>query len=283
MKFVKEFVVPTAVLAALCLVISAALAATYDVTAPIIEVAKIEAAKEARQEVLKEASNLVEVTETTIEGIVDIYKEDGVGYVITAQAKGYNGPVNVMVGIKTDGTIEDVRLMENSESQGIGTKTGEPDYTNQYKGKDASLEGVDTISGATVTSAAFETAVGIAMQAYGELEGVEVDAQSTPSTQEIPNDAAYTFTTTIKGYASDIEVQVAFDNKGAVIAVVPDVMGETPGFGQKYADASYLEQWVGKTEGEVDIISGATVTGNAINKALAEAFADEQVKALGGE
>ena len=92
------------------------------------------------------------------------------GFVITATAKGYGGAMQVMVGLKSDGTIATVKLMDNSETAGLGSRAGLPAYTDQYIGKDANLSGVDTISGSTVTSKAFEQAVKSAFEAYEMLK-----------------------------------------------------------------------------------------------------------------
>ena len=189
MKFVKEFVVPAAVLTGICVVISGALVLTYNTTEPIIEAAKAAEADAARIEVLADADKFEKV-ETTVEGVVDAYKAvNGAGYVITAEAKGYGGPMQVMVGIKSDGTIDSVKLMSNSETAGLGTKTGEPAYTDQYKGKDSTLDGVEAVSGATISSTAFKTNVQNAFKAYGELAGVEVSTgdTTTPEQAIFPN------------------------------------------------------------------------------------------------
>ncbi len=175
MKAVKEFVVPAAVLTAICLVVSGALAGTYQLTEPVIEAAKRAEADASRVVVLPDGKNFEEVSASGLDNIVDAYKAgNGAGYVITGKAKGYGGDLQVMAGISSDGKITGVKLMDNNETQGIGSKTGEASYTDQYKGKDSTLDGVTTISGATVSSKAFESAVNTIFQAYGSLAGVEV-------------------------------------------------------------------------------------------------------------
>ena len=177
MNAVKEFVVPAAVLTVICLVVSAVLAGTYQVTKPVIEAAKRAEADASRVVVLPDGKDFEEVSASGLENIVDAYKAgNGAGYVITGKAKGYGGDLQVMAGIDKDGKIAGVKLMDNNETQGIGSKTGEDSYTSQYKGKDSTLDGVTTISGATISSKAFQSAVTSIFQAYGSLAGVEVAA-----------------------------------------------------------------------------------------------------------
>ena len=74
----------------------------------------------------------------------------------TAEGKGIGGKVPVTVTVK-DGKVSEVKVGGNSETQGIGSKAIEqlPAKIVEANG----LEGVDAVSGATVTSKAIFTAV----------------------------------------------------------------------------------------------------------------------------
>ena len=74
----------------------------------------------------------------------------------TAEGKGIGGKVPVTVTVK-DGKISDVTVGDNSETQGIGSKAIEqlPALIVEANG----TEGVDAVSGASVTSKAIFTAV----------------------------------------------------------------------------------------------------------------------------
>ncbi len=74
-----------------------------------------------------------------------------------------------MVGIGSDGKITGTKLMENGETPGLGSKTGMPDFTGQFAGKDRSLDGVETVTGATISSNAFIAAVEIAYEGYAAV------------------------------------------------------------------------------------------------------------------
>ena len=79
----------------------------------------------------------------------------------TAEGKGIGGKVPVTVEVK-DGKIATVTVGDNSETQGIGSKAIEqlPDAIVAANG----TEGVDAVSGATVTSKAIFTAVDEALE-----------------------------------------------------------------------------------------------------------------------
>ena len=79
----------------------------------------------------------------------------------TASSKGIGGDVPVTVTIK-DGKIASVTVGDNSETQGIGSKAIEqlPDEIVEANGTD----GVDAVSGASVTSKAIFTAVDAALE-----------------------------------------------------------------------------------------------------------------------
>lgn len=178
MKFVKDFVVPVVVLTVICVVVSAALVFTYQATKPIIDEAKNAEANSARAVVLPGATDFEAVElPSDIEGAVDAYKEtSGLGYVVTASAQGYDGPINLMVGFDAEGTITGVKMLEHSETPGFGAKLAEDSYGAGYVGKTASdYTEVDGISGATITSTAYKKALGTAFELYSAASGNSVD------------------------------------------------------------------------------------------------------------
>ena len=167
---------PIVVLSLICVVVTGALAATNEVTAPIIEEATIAAENAARAKVLPEADSFTEVTGIAVEGVSAVYTADnGAGAAITASAKGYGGDVVVMVGIGSDGNITSIEVTEQKETQGIGSKVvGDPEYLARYNGLSAAEplvlgEDVDAITSSTVSSTAVINAVNAAITAYNQI------------------------------------------------------------------------------------------------------------------
>lgn len=167
---------PIVVLSLICVVVTGALAATNEVTAPIIEEATIAAENAARAEVLPEADSFSPVEGITVEGVSAVYTADnGAGAAITASAKGYGGDVVVMVGINADGNIEGITVTQQTETKGIGSNVVDnPEYLAQYSGLSAAEplvlnEDVDARTSATVSSTAVINAVNAAIEAYNQI------------------------------------------------------------------------------------------------------------------
>ena len=298
MSMFKDFVLPPLVLTVIAGVTTAALVLTEGVTTPIIEEQQAAAADAARVAVLPEADSFTQCTvEEMPEGGIDAYQADnGAGYVITAEARGYGGQLRVMVGIGSDGLITGTEVLVNNETQGLGSRVSEHDFMDQYIGKDSTLEGVQAISGTTISSNAFSNAVKTAYQIYGELAGVEVagterepisdevKAQLFPNVTEFQRyavdgeayragDEGTIIVTSNAGFAGNVTTAIGFDANGAVSGVVFTESSETEGYGAQYTQSSWIEAQVGKTSaGEISAISGSTVTYEALTKNFTEAF-----------
>ena len=113
---------PIVVLSLICVVVTGALAATNEVTAPIIEEATIAAENAARAEVLPEADSFSPVEGITVEGVSAVYTADnGAGAAITASAKGYGGDVVIMVEPRVSGPVQrPVRRRASGAQRGRG-------------------------------------------------------------------------------------------------------------------------------------------------------------------
>lgn len=165
---------PIVVLCVICLVITGALAATNSVTAPIIEEATIRAQNEARQELVPQAASFTKVEGIEVEHVSDVYQADTGEYVITCDSKGYDGTVTVMVAITADGTIKQLKVTEQSETKGMGSRVVDtPSYWTRYEGLAAQPltlnVDVDAETGATVSSRALLNAVNAAIAAYNAI------------------------------------------------------------------------------------------------------------------
>lgn len=168
---------PIVVLVIICIVVTGALAATNGVTAPIIEEAKVAAENAARTELLPEAEGaFTPVEDMEVENVSAIYVADnGAGTIITSSAKGYGGDVVVMTAFNPDGTIKQIKVTEQAETKGIGSKVVDtPSYWENYQGLDASQplvlnEDVDAVTSATISSTALINAVNSAIEAYNAI------------------------------------------------------------------------------------------------------------------
>jgi Na+-translocating ferredoxin:NAD+ oxidoreductase subunit G len=100
-----------------------------------------------------------------------------VGYAINTYSKnGFGGEIDLMVGFKPDGSIININVLDQKETPGLGTKMTEPEFKDQFIGKNpdsyelkVNKDGghVDAITSATISSRAFCDAV---QRAYNTLE-----------------------------------------------------------------------------------------------------------------
>lgn len=112
--------------------------------------------------------------------VIDILKAtsasgEQLGYVInTLSNDSYGGAVKLSVGLKEDGTITGIEFLEINDTPGLGLKAEEPEFKNQYVGKNvpeltvvksgnADETQINSISGATITSSAATNAVNAAL------------------------------------------------------------------------------------------------------------------------
>ena len=300
MSVFQDFIKPTLVLAVICLVISFALAKTYSITQPIIDRLAIETANAARAEVLPGASDFEQLTVANMpEGGLDAYRAtDGSGYVITTAWKGYGGTIKVMFGMDANGVITGAKVLENSETAGLGTKACDPKHMVQYTGKTVDTLGeVNAVGGATVSSTAIMNAAKAAYRVYNEVGGEGAAApQRAPAKEEtlraiypdaqefIPLDMEveayrvegkeHIVVISEPSFHDDIVAAVGFAEDGTITGVALDYINENPDYGMKVARPEYLEQFIGKTSAdEVASISGATSSSDVLKKAINKAVA----------
>ena len=231
MSMQSDYLAPIGVLAAICMVVSGALAGTYQLTKPVIDKNEKAAADAGRLEVLSEGADFKVVEGEFPEGTLSVYEAgNGAGYVVQSYAAGYGGPYEIMIGVNSEGTLSGLKVMKQTETPGIGSKTMAPEYLSTFVSKDKNLEGVEAISGATISSTALRAAVDIGFQAYEQVAGDgntgsaggETTAESNPQIQIFPGLTAKDFTP-IDG---DVEAYKAGD-KGVIIVSEGEVNNES--------------------------------------------------------
>ena len=165
---------PVTVLLAICAAVGAVLSGVNALTAPAIA-ANEEASRNATYfAALPEADNFTEL-ECGIDGVTAVLRSNnGAGYVITTQARGYGGQVPAAVAFSPDGAIKNVIMMSNDETPGLGQKVTNEDFSGQFAGRRAEqipFDGIDAVSGATISSKAALAAVNLAIEAFQQVTG----------------------------------------------------------------------------------------------------------------
>ena len=177
-----------AVLFSITLIASAGVGAVNMITVEPIAAAKA-AATEAALGVVLPAFDKTESEELTIDEMpIVVYTAtnagETVGYAVETMTKsGFSGVVKLMVGFLPDGTINNVNVLQQAETPGLGTKMcddGNPLLAG-VKGKEGTAtfrvkkDGgeVDALTAATISSRAYLDAVNRACVAMMNVTGQE--------------------------------------------------------------------------------------------------------------
>lgn len=168
-----------------------ALGAVYNLTKEPIELAKKAKIENAIKVVLPEFDEVKAAYKImSIDGnkpkdsliFYDAYKEGQyIGTAVnTYTMKGFSGLIKLMVGLKPDGTISNISVLEHKETPGLGTKMDEPKFKDQYVNQNpetfniqVTKDGgeIDGITAATISSRAFSDATDRAFKTFKQNKG----------------------------------------------------------------------------------------------------------------
>ena len=119
---------------------------------------------------------------------------------------------------------------------------------------------------------------GVAAGAFGVAAAGVLGSVPVVAAAEETKYTPGTYSATAKGIASDVKVTMEF-SETEILSVKIDASGETPELGG--AAAPKLEQAILDAQGlEVDAVSGATVTSDAVKKAVADCISQASGKAI---
>jgi electron transport complex protein RnfG len=95
--------------------------------------------------------------------------------IIGSSNKGFSGLIKIMIGFKSNGDIQNIVVLEQKETPGLGTKIKGETFLQQFRGVNISSfkmsvkkDGgeIDALTGATITSRAFCEATQMAYDAF---------------------------------------------------------------------------------------------------------------------
>ena len=272
----KKFFRDLVPLVAICLVAALLLAIFNLITeGPIADNAR-RAAEATRSRLLTAAATFeqLELEEgSAMDSCYEGFDANGesVGYVVETTVGGYAGEIVVTVGLDAENVITGINVGGDnfSETAGLGAKAKEPGFTDQFigetvplslaKGTSGTQDGIiDAISGATITSTAVNGGVNSAGKFIMDLSG----GGASPNTASV------------QGFAGPVAVTLSLDDAGAIteITIGDAFFKETEGYGRKALEESFQAQFIGKvpplTLGDIDAISGATITSTAVVDAI---------------
>lgn len=204
----------TVLLTVVCVLNGLALGLVYEVTRGAIAQTAAQALAESLKLVVPRADRFSETKECPLPGgraisYHEAYSRSGelVGYALAGERQGYQSVLKVLVGINTQGVIQEVKVLEQAETPGLGARIDElqvnetiwtcvanlfkeknvgaanqrPWFQEQYRGLTAAElkllqpsqggKGIHALTGATVTSRALTQAVKDSIEAFVKAKG----------------------------------------------------------------------------------------------------------------
>ncbi len=178
----KKILLPAIALLAICLVATTLLALTNQVTANRIETIAQETENAARAAVFPEASAFGDAKSVSSYTYFEALDSAGkvIGFTFTTSAKGYGGDVSVMTGVRLDGSVRAIEILDVSdETPGLGQNAKQDWFKDQFADKQGEIgvstaskraeNGIDALTGATYTSRGVTEAVNLALRLFAQI------------------------------------------------------------------------------------------------------------------
>lgn len=171
-------------------VAGAALAGVNGVTAPIIAEMEARALQEGLSQVLPQAASFAAVPAAELDDAGKAVQAawrgfdasgQPVGVVVQAAPGGYGGPIVMLVGVESGGTVHQLKILSaTGETPGLGSKAAEPAFLQQFLGLSPGIglvknqppagNEIQAITGATISSQAVLDGVNAALDAAGQIQ-----------------------------------------------------------------------------------------------------------------
>ncbi|MBS3937879.1 MAG: FMN-binding protein [Peptococcaceae bacterium] len=265
------------ILAIICAVAGAALAATYSVTSEVI-VARQKAELEARlQELLPMADAF---TEVDADGVVHYLAKRGgqlVGAIMVASGRGHVGPIELLVSFDVSGKVLGVKVTGHRETAGIGHKVEDQGFLRQFVGKeqgDAVAIGQDIVAVSGATTSARGVAGGV-RQAIANFNVHVMRAPPEP-VLDISAVADGEYEGEGEGLLGPIKVRMTVRG-GKIVNIAVLSHSETPDYAAR-AIPEISRAVIEKQTVDVDVVSGATGASEGLIAALKQALKEAPLK-----
>ena len=307
----KPVLPPYVFLCLIAIVMSAAISGVFVLTKDIIAQAAMEAQAAARREVMAEAVTMAELPleeGAAVDYCYEAFDANGnsIGYISQITVMGFGGEIEVTVGMDRAGVITKISVggANFAETSGLGAKTRDAAFTDQFTGRSGMLvlkQDIDSVTGASVSSGAVVGGVNRAV-AYmtgrmpaalvTDLPEIELTAEELAalnlSGEELTwmgggadidgwwqrADGGYLVRATGFGLGP-IVVTLSFDGDGVVQAILigDENFMESEGYGARVREEAYWSQFIGRAGEQaygdgLDGITGASTTANATLEAI---------------
>lgn len=157
-------------------VVAGLLAFVNELTAGKIDELTRQKAEQAMREVLP-AQDYTPLDAALPQGVTEAYRAGDAGYVVRVAPNGFGGAIDLMVGVRADGTVNGVAVIAHSETASLGANCMREEFRAQYAGgagpfavgQDGGT--IEALTGATVTSRAVTDGVNAALDFVREVQG----------------------------------------------------------------------------------------------------------------
>lgn len=251
-----------------------ALSVTYINTKPRIDAYAEQMAREARKEILPEASEFQPVNIGESEYFIGYdERKNRVGVSIKTKTRGYSGPIEILMGFNMRGEITGLKILNQTETPGLGSKIIEDWFSKQFtklRKEDLSFRKedpkgkIEAITAATISSRAVLDGAKKLFAFYGDflgyLERIEI--------LKYVRDGSYIAEG--KGFSGPIRIEVTVQNHRIVKITVLEQQ-EVAEYWSKVRE-KIPQEMLEKQNIDVDAISGATYSSKGLIEAVRNAL-----------
>ena len=176
----KNVIMPPLVLTMICVIVSGLLAFAYNKTYVDTTGVMTDELKAGCEEIFGDGDYHILLDENAEKKTPVTFNTDGINSIITdgkdkciieLTEDGYSkGGLHLLIGINSDGEVEDIYFLEIGETPGVGTKVQETSFLDKLTGFSAETDenSIDNITAATYSSKGMKSACKKAVKLYSE-------------------------------------------------------------------------------------------------------------------
>lgn len=151
------------------------LAGVNNITKPVIERLEKSIKEKAKKEVFPEGEIFQDDKAIKVEdfNFIPVYKgEEKLGHIVYLTKGGYAGDIKFVIGIKKDGKIKGLKILDSQETPGLGANINKLEWQEIWKSRDKNYKfnkSLDAFAGATISPEAVYNETIRALSAYDKI------------------------------------------------------------------------------------------------------------------
>lgn len=248
---IAYFIKIAGALTLICSFVALMLAAVNMITKDTIAENAVNEKKAAVTQIFKEADDAYSFAGYSGEEEIFLAEKDNklYGYCVSVVTQGYGGEISMMVGIRSDGKVEGIKIVSMSETAGLGSKTKNDSFLSQYIDKYGPFtvgSNIDAVAGATVSSKAVTAGVNAALSVpitpseIAARRGMEIYHEDSASSEDSEETSAET-----EASSEDTTVANGADKRQEILDAMTQAAEDThidPASAGQYQTKYYYEE-----------------------------------------